>query len=592
VRLPAYHHDGSPLYVSTQTPDLDDVVSVFVRGEVSSGVRRVFVRCIWDGEPRFTQAMVDRAANGEIWWRAEVPVRNLVNSYRFLLVGTKGYCWLNAFGVVPHDVPDDSDFRLVAHPAPPQWAADSIVYQIFPDRFARGASAHQRPAPDWAIRCDWDTPVKGSGPETPRQWYGGDLDGIAEHLDHITDLGANTVYLTPIFPARSNHRYDVASYDEVDPLLGGDKALDRLTAALRDRGVRLLGDLVTNHTGDAHPWFTGPDSRDFYYWNADGRYDSWLDVPTMPKLNWASMALRERFATDPNAVTRRWLEWFDGWRVDVANMTGRRGADDYTHEVAALLAGAVRASRRDGLLLAEHGHDASGDLDRGGWHGTMNYSGFTRPVWTWLRAENPDVPNFLGVPDGIPRCDGAAMVATMRSFASRMSWRSWVHSWSLLGSHDTPRVRTVFGDPDLVEVGVGLLATLPGTPMIFAGDELGMSGVNGEDGRRPMPWHRPQSWHAPTLRRYRALLRLRNDQHALRHGGLRFAHVDSDSVAYWREETHSRLLVLVRRAGGDPIRLAGVHGAVNLYGDAKLSIDETGALLPGDGPTVQVWACV
>ena len=105
----------------------------------------------------------------------------------------------------------------------------------------------------------------GRGPETPRQFYGGDLDGIAEHLDHIADLGANTVYLTPIFPARSNHRYDAASFDEVDPLLGGDAALDRLAGAVHERGMRLLGDITTNHTGDAHPWFTGMDRKDLYY---------------------------------------------------------------------------------------------------------------------------------------------------------------------------------------------------------------------------------------------------------------------------------------------------------------------------------------
>jgi alpha-glucosidase len=466
------------------------------------------------------------------------------------------------------------------------------VYQIFPDRFARGPSAGERTLPDWAIPCEWDTPVKGRGPETPRQFYGGDLDGIVEHLDHIVDLGANTVYLTPIFPGRSNHRYDVATYDEVDPLLGGDKALARLTDALRDRGMRVLGDLTTNHTGNTHPWFTGPESDDFYYWYPDGSYEAWNGVPTLPKLNWSSTLLRERFATNPDAVARRWLEWLDGWRVDVANMTGRHGAEDHAHEVAALLAAAIRATRPDGLLVAEHGHDASDDLDRGGWHGTMNYAGFARPVWTWLRSPNLDLPDFLGVPHEIPRADGPTMVATMQGFASRMSWRSLVHSWSLLGSHDTARVRTVFGDPDLVEVGAGLLATLPGTPMIFAGDELGMVGVNGEDSRRPMPWERRESWHEPTLQRYRDLLRLRADQHALRHGGLRFAHIDTDVLAYWREETHSRLLVLVRRAAGVPVRVPGVHSGVNLYGEAELPVDIDGALLPGDGPTVQVWACI
>ena len=198
--------------------------------------------------------------------------------YRFLLDTDAGPRWLTALGLVAHDVPDATDFRLVAYEPPPSWAPDAVVYQIFPDRFARSAAADGRPLPDWAIPCDWDTPVIGRGPETPYQFYGGDLDGIIERLDHIESLGANTVYLTPIFPARSNHRYDASSFDHVDPLLGGDEALVRLSAAARGRGMRLLGDITTNHCGDAHPWFLAaaaddgaPEREMFYFtWTSDG----------------------------------------------------------------------------------------------------------------------------------------------------------------------------------------------------------------------------------------------------------------------------------------------------------------------------------
>jgi len=144
----------------------------------------------------------------------------------------------------------------------------------------------------------------------------------------------------------------------------------------------------------------------------------------------------------------------------------------------------------------------------------------------------------------------------------------------------------VVGDPARVEVAVGLLMTLPGVPMVFAGDEIGLTGENGEDARRTMPWHAPERWDGATLGRYRALLRLRRDQPALRHGGLRFAHVSADAVAYWRESVEGRLLVLARRAAGAPIPLSGVSGATNLYGGAEFA-----GTLPGDGPTFQVWAC-
>ncbi|HEY0699367.1 MAG TPA: alpha-amylase family glycosyl hydrolase, partial [Micromonospora sp.] len=383
------HHDGSARYVPEQAPALGDTVEVFVRVPEDADVRQVHVRGTPDGEPRFAEATVDRHGDGEVWWRAEVPVRNPVTNYRFLLTGRHGRRWLNASGVVGHDVPDSGDFRLVTYEPPPAWARDAVIYQIFPDRFARSAAADGRELPDWAIRCDWDTPVIGRGPETPYQFYGGDLDGITERLDHLDRLGVNTVYLTPVFPARSNHRYDAASFDHVDPLLGGDAALARLADAVHARGWRLVGDITSNHTGDGHEWFATASGdvrapeRELYYFDDAGDYESWNGVKSLPKLNWGSAELRRRFATADDSLLRRWLRppyGLDGWRVDVANMTGRRGADAYTHEVAALLRAVVAQTRADGLVMAEHGHDHTGDLDRDGWHGTMNYVGFTDPV--------------------------------------------------------------------------------------------------------------------------------------------------------------------------------------------------------------------
>lgn len=594
------HHDGSARYVPEQTPDLGDTVPVLVRVPADADVRRVHVRTTPDGEPRFAEAVVDRRDGDDVWWRADVEVRNPVANYRFLLTGRRGIRWLNAAGPVDHDVPDVGDFRLVTYAPPPAWAREAVIYQIFPDRFARSAAASSRTAPDWAVPCDWDTPVVGRGPETPRQFYGGDLDGITERLDHLDRLGVNTVYLTPVFPARSNHRYDAASFDHVDPLLGGDAALARLAEAVRARGWRLLGDITSNHTGDGHEWFTRAAAdphaaeRELYYFDAAGDYESWNGVRSLPKLNWGSAELRRRFATDPDSLLRRWLRppyGLDGWRVDVANMTGRRGADAYTHEVAALLRAVAAETRPDALVMAEHGHDHTGDLDRDGWHGTMNYVGFTDPVWSWLRAGDDPVPNFLGTPGGVLRRDGPAVRATMDAYRSLVSWRSYTHSWQLLGSHDSARIRTVVGDAARQEVAAGLLATMPGTPMVFAGDELGLTGTNGEGSRTPMPWHRPESWDMRTFGTYRSLLALRRAEPALRHGGLRWLHVDADTLVYAREAVDGTALVLARRAPGTPVRLTGLPAADNVYGGAPaLRPDTDGALtLPADGPTFQVW---
>ena len=593
-------HDGSARYVPHATPELGESVPVFIRAPVAAGVRRVHVRTTPDAEPRFVEATIDRVDGDDAWWRVDVEVRNPVTPYRFLLDTADGPQWLTAAGLSGHDVPDITDFRLVSHDPPPAWATDALVYQVFPDRFARSPAATGRPLPDWAIACDWDTAVVGRGPETPYQFYGGDLDGITEHLDHIQSLGANTLYLTPIFPARSNHRYDASSFHGVDPLLGGDAALVRLAEAVHRRGLRLLGDITTNHCGDAHPWFLAAQAdqaapeRGLFYFDGDD-YESWNGVKSLPKLNWRSDDLRRRFTDGPESVAQRWLlppYNLDGWRVDVANMTGRRGADALTHDVARLLRRSVAGAADQTLIVAEHAHDSTGDLDRDGWHGTMNYAGFTRPVWSWLRADELSLPDFLGVPGGVPRRGGRDLVATMRVFAALVSWRSLTHSWTLLGSHDTARIRTVVGDADRVEVALGLLMTMPGVPMIFAGDELGMVGVNGEDARRPLPWHRSEAWDKTTLARYRALAGVRQAHAALRHGGLRWAHVDEDAVAYLRETGTERILVLARRASGPAVTLPGLGAATldNIYGGATAHRQPDGTTrLPADGPTLQIW---
>ncbi|HEY6032270.1 MAG TPA: alpha-amylase family glycosyl hydrolase, partial [Gaiellaceae bacterium] len=216
------HHDGSELYVLERPEELGDRAVLRVRVP-EAAADTVLLRVVVDGEPRTVPAVVDEEAEGETWWRAELDVPTPVLRYRWLLAGgSSGYAWLNASGLATHEVPSADDFALGAGPNAPAWHASSVVYEIFPDRFA--SSGERREPPEWAVPREWDRLPEGRGPNTPREWFGGDLRGIEQHLDHIEALGANAVYLTPIFPAGSTHRYDATSFDRVDPLLGGDEA--------------------------------------------------------------------------------------------------------------------------------------------------------------------------------------------------------------------------------------------------------------------------------------------------------------------------------------------------------------------------------
>ena len=215
------HHDGSPLYVAYATPELGETVSVYLRAPHEAGLTQAHVRVVTDGEPNWFRGEVDRADDADTWFRADIVVANPVASYRWLVDGGPlDYRWVNGHGVVEHDVTDAADFKLTTFTPAPDWADDLIVYHVFPDRFARAAD---RPASGLGHPSAVGRPGGGQrARDAVPVAYGGDLDGIREHLDHIQSLGVNTVYLTPIFPAHSNHRYDAASFDEVDPALGGD----------------------------------------------------------------------------------------------------------------------------------------------------------------------------------------------------------------------------------------------------------------------------------------------------------------------------------------------------------------------------------
>ncbi|MEO5853202.1 MAG: alpha-amylase family glycosyl hydrolase [Nocardioides sp.] len=615
------HHDGSVNYTQTEDPVLGDSVGLRVRvphtADGSPGATVVVLRWVRDGEPairRATEVSVDETGS---WWSVDVDLVNTLTSYRFLVSsGPADFRWLNATGVHRRDITDAGDFKISTDHRLPRWVSDQVGYQVFPDRFERTETG--APVPAWAQPAGWEDPVVHKGPDVPYQWYGGTLDGVTEHLGHLEILGASLLYLTPVFEAWSTHRYDAVSFDHVDPLLGGDEALDRLITATHDRGLRLMGDLTTNHTGDHHDWFLtaleDPESieRSFYRFRSDGSYAAWLDIASLPKLDHSSAELARRLYEGTGSVVARWLRHgLDGWRIDVANMTGRMGDDDLAHQVAIAIRRTFDEVRDDAWLLAEHGHDASLDLLGHGWHGTMDYAGFTRPVWCWLNGGSPAGPglphglDYLGLPIDIPVLPAEAVAATMRDAHGALPWTSWLGSTMHLDSHDTPRFRTVTGGGtdgrvdaagigrDRHLVGLGLQMTMPGVPVVFMGDELGLTAVNGEHARTPYPWTKPGTWDRPTFEAYQEWIGLRRDQVALRRGGLRWLHASGDTMVYLREHPEQTLLVHASRAATAPVSVP--RGALNpglvsveTLAGQPAQLTERDVVLTGDGPGVSV----
>ena len=592
------HHDGSELYVPDPSPRLGGTVTVLMRVPRASDVKRAWVRVINDGEPELVGATVDRQDEHDTWLRADLPVVNPVVSYRWLLDGGPyGYQWLNGVGLHNHDVADAADFRISVFAPPPPWAT-ATMYQIFPDRFARSVD---RPAPGWARAAAWDDPVIGAGPGTSRQLYGGDLDGIAQHLDHIAALGVGTIYLTPFFPAESNHRYNASTFEMVDPLLGGDAALARLAAAAHARGIRLMGDLTTNHCGDTHAWFraaqadaSSPEASFFFFTDHPHHYAGWWGMRHMPIFDHRSVELRRRLYDGPDSVVARWLgpHALDAWRIDVANMTGIHGAVNLSREVATTIRRTMAQVTDGSFLQAESNHDASRDLLGDGYQGTMNYAAFTRPLWQWLLPPQPR-PYIHGkypTPVNLP---GKLVVAAMREFAGLTPWQATLHAMNLIGSHDTDRIAALLGDPLRVDVAFGMLAAYPGIPMIYAGDELGLAAMGPEYARIPMPWSHPERWDRRRLALTRALFGVRATSSALRRGGLRWLSIGDEALTFLREAPGETVLAHAARrdhpAVRIPVAIVGA-GLVGLAGAGDLSADADGMVtLPAHGPAFGMW---
>src|SRR5262245_58944324 len=266
--------------------------------------------------------------------------------------------------------------------SPPDWVRDAVFYQIFPDRFARSTRLVK---PDHLE--DWDAVP------TFRGYKGGDLYGIIEHLDHIETLGANALYLTPIFQAASNHRYNTHDYYQVDPMLGGTQALRELLDTCHARGIRVILDGVFNHSGRGFFPFhdlleNGPQSPYVDWFHVQSfplnayqphqglGYRAWWGHASLPKFNIRTRAVRE-FLWD---VATYWLQLgIDGWRLDAPNEIEDA---DFWREFRRR----CRAVNPEAYLVGEIWGDASPWLQGDQFDVVMHYE-LTRTLFGFVAAE-------------------------------------------------------------------------------------------------------------------------------------------------------------------------------------------------------------
>lgn len=347
----------------------------------------------------------------------------------------------------------------------PQWAANKVVYQIFPSRFATTQPV--------------DKKLWYKAPITPMDDLHGNLRGIIEHLDYIKDLGIDVVYLTPIFKSNSCHKYDTIDYYQVDPSFGTTEDLKELVQKSHERGMKVVLDAVYNHSGREFFAFQdilekGEKSKylDWYFIDELPPRGEWGEIPNfkcfgyyggMPKLNLKNPEV-EKYITD---VACYWIKEcdIDGWRLDVG--------DEISHFFWKNFRKAIKAVKKDMLIIGEIWHYAGDFLEGDEWDTVMNYPFYLNLI-DLLADEKINVSQF---------------VQNLGYLKGRLNKKCYPLMWNLIDSHDTARFLHLCNDNKKKQhLAAAFQLLLPGMPMVYYGDEYAMPGANDPDCRRGMYW--------------------------------------------------------------------------------------------------------
>ncbi len=400
----------------------------------------------------------------------------------------------------------------------PDWVADTVWYQIFPDRFCNGDHTLD-PAYVKPWKCEktsyWDV-------------YGGDLRGIREKIPYLKELGITGIYLTPIFQADSNHKYNTTDYKVIDPAFGDEEELKALVQTAHDAGIRIMLDAVFNHCGRAFaPWQDvvehGRESKyfDWFFVNQfpfdkrehntrDGKFFSFAFTADMPKLNTNNPGVIAYFKD----VCSYWLrEWkIDGIRFDVGN--------EVSHTFLKELRKCLKEIRPDVYLLGEIWHDSISWLQGDEYDSVMNYP-LGQSLNDFFVDEARTAKNFE---HSMNRCYSLYMEQTNRVL------------FNLLDSHDTERLRYRVKNMGQFYQQLAVLFTMEGSPCIYYGTEIALDGAHDPDCRRCMPWDEMENGaYQNEMEMVRSLIAIRKKYAAARSGGIRWF-CGEDRIVRYRKE--------------------------------------------------------
>ena len=405
----------------------------------------------------------------------------------------------------------------------PDWVSKTVWYQIFPERFANG---NVELSPERAL--DWDSSI------TPKSsdFFGGDLQGIIDHLDYLQDLGITGLYLCPIFESPSNHKYNTTDYFEIDRHFGDKETFRQLVEQAHLRGMKVMLDAVFNHMGNQSAqwqdvlkhgeksaykdWFhiqEFPVTNDKLVNPKELPYHTFAFASYMPKLNTANPEVKDYLLS----VATYWIEYFDidAWRLDVANEVDHQFWRDFRK--------AVLAKKPDLYILGEVWHTSQPWLNGDEFHAVMNYP-LSDSIKDYFLSRSKKISQFI----------------------SEMNCQSMYYKqqisevmFNLLDSHDTERIlATAKGDIQLVKSALAFLFLQRGTPCIYYGTELELGGGMDPDCRRVMPWDRVSSSN-DMLNFMKNLIQLRKDvADIIQHGKYSLEEIEPDVLALEWQHNH------------------------------------------------------
>lgn len=451
----------------------------------------------------------------------------------------------------------------------PDWIKGGIMYQIFPDRFAKSGAPHNDVPYDRKIHTNWnDTPdwrPDSRGQITNSDYFGGDLKGIQEKLGYLAELGVTVIYLNPIFEAQENHRYCTSDYSKIDPLLGTEEDFVNLCKAAKEKGISIILDGVFSHTGADSIYFnkTGrygdnvgayrdPESpyREWYsFSNYPDVYESWWGITTLPNVNENNPAYTNYICGD-GGILQKWIDLgAAGWRLDVA--------DELPDEFIDNLNKAVKAKGDDKIIYGEVWEDASNKesygvrrryLTGGQLDSVMNYP-FKEAILNYCKYADPRAfrDSILTILDHYPK---PAIDMLMNFLSTHDTERALTRlGGEEIGWHDKDWQCEKYLDGQQYMYGISLMKCamvlqffLPGIPSVYYGDEAGMEGYRDPFNRRCYPWGRE---NLDLIEFTRQLSVVRKGTRAFEQGHFEFIEVTDDVVVFARYDKITRDAAIV-----------------------------------------------